>query len=96
MFKGGGVGGERRKEDEVWRGRRPGGRPGGSKVMRANQDLRSPASSLQSQRFPAEMTLNKEKQSEWLVTEGKMLSHTDWGGGRKLQVDKENKRQQVQ
>lgn len=68
----------------------------GQRSWRANEDLRSPASSLQSQRFPAEMTLNKEKQSEKLVTEGKMLSHTDWGGGRKLQVDKENKRQQVQ
>lgn len=32
MCKGGGVGGERRKEDEVWKGRRLGGRPAGSKV----------------------------------------------------------------
>lgn len=32
MFQGEGVGGERRKEDEVWKGRRPGGRPAGSKV----------------------------------------------------------------
>lgn len=46
MFKGGGVGGERRKEDEVWRGRRPGGRPGGSKVMEGQSG--SPVACLQS------------------------------------------------
>lgn len=57
-----------------------GGEAGGQEGQRsrwANQYLRSPASSLQSQRFPAEKTLNKEKRSEKLGTEGKTLSHTD-------------------
>lgn len=71
--------------------RREGGEAGGQLGQRsewANQDLQSPASSLQSGRLPTETTLNKEK----LVTGGKTLANEDFRRlDRKQQVDEENK-----